>query len=193
MLTRAQKEEQVAELKGKFSRATSVYVVDYRGLDVESANQLRSRIHKEGESQYEYRVIKNAVLKLAAADSPIEPAVTHFEGPTSVAISYSDPAGLAKLLTEFSKENEVFELKGAVVDGAALDTGEIATLAMLPSLDALRGMIIGLIQAPATKLVRLLNTPGEQVARLVTARKDQLEEAGGATSSTDESNSNPKD
>ena len=68
MLTRTQKEQQVAELKEKFGRATSVYVVDYRGLDVESANALRRRIRTEGDGDFEYRVAKNAVLKLASVD-----------------------------------------------------------------------------------------------------------------------------
>ena len=68
MLTRAQKEEQVAELKDKFGRATSIYVADYRGLDVESVNQLRRRVRREGEGQFEYRVTKNTVLRRAAGN-----------------------------------------------------------------------------------------------------------------------------
>ena len=73
MLTRAQKEEQVAEFKEKFERATCVYLADYRGVDVQSVNQLRSRIHKEGEGHYEYHVAKNSVLK-RAAEGPGDPA-----------------------------------------------------------------------------------------------------------------------
>jgi large subunit ribosomal protein L10 len=180
VLTRTQKEEQVAELKEKFGRATSVYVMDYRGLDVESANTLRRRIRSEGAGDFEYRVAKNAVLKLASVDSDIAVITPHFVGPTSVAISYGDPVGLAKILSEFAEDHDVFDLKGGVVDGEALDAIQIAALAKLPSLDALRGMIVGLIQAPATKLVRLLVEPGTQLARLVDARKSQLEEGEAA-------------
>lgn len=180
MLTRAQKEEQVAELKEKFGRATSVYVVDYRGLDVESANQLRRRIRTEGNGDFEYRVAKNAVLKLASVDSDCAAIASHFVGPTSVAISYGDPVGLAKILSEFSKAHEVFELKGGVVDGEPVNPEQISVLAKLPSLDALRGTLVGLIAAPATKLVRLLVEPGTQLARLVDARKSQLDEGEAA-------------
>jgi large subunit ribosomal protein L10 len=176
VLTRTQKEEQVAELKDKFGRATSVYVMDYRGLDVESANALRRRIRLEGNGDFEYRVAKNAVLKLASVGSDFAAVTSHFVGPTSVAISYGDPVGLAKILSEFAKENEVFELKGGVVDGEVIDAAQIAVLAKLPSLDALRSMLLGLIEAPATKLVRLLVEPGTQLARLVDARKSQLEQ-----------------
>ena len=173
MLSRTQKEDQVAELKEKFGRAKSVYVVDYRGLDVESANALRRRIHSEGDGEFEYRVAKNAVLKHAAGDSDIASISSHFVGPTSIAISYGDPIGLAKILSEFAKDHEVFEIKAGFVEGAAVDPSQIAALAKLPSLDAIRSQLIGLIGAPATKLVRLLVEPGTQLARLIDTRKTQ--------------------
>ena len=111
MLTRAQKEEQVVELKEKFGRATCVYVADYRGVDVKSVSELRGRIRKEGGGDYEYRVSKNSVLRRAAVDSDVAHLVDRFEGPTAVAITYGDAVGLAKILVDFAKEYEVFELK----------------------------------------------------------------------------------
>lgn len=176
MLTRTQKEEQVVELNEKFSRAKSVYVADYRGLDVAAANDLRRRIRKEGAGDFEYRVAKNAVLRRAVAGLDVAGLANHFEGPSAVAISFSDPVGLAKILSDFAKDHEVFELKGGVVDGEVIDTAQIAALAELPSMDALRGMMIGLLQASATKLVRLIAEPGAQLARLVEARRAQQEE-----------------
>ena len=177
MLTRTQKEEQVAELNEKFSRAKSVYVADYRGLSVAAANLLRQRIRKEGAGDFEYRVAKNAVLRRAVADLDVAGLASHFEGPSAVAISFSDPVGLAKILSDFAKDHEVFELKGGVVDGEIIDTAQIAALAKLPSMDALRGSIVGLLQASATKLVRLIAEPGTQLARLVEARRAQQEES----------------
>ena len=176
MLTRTQKEEQVAELNEKFSRAKSVYVADYRGLDVAAADDLRKRIRREGAGDFEYRVAKNAVLRRAVADLDVAGLVDHFEGPTAVAISFSDPVGLAKILSDFAKDHEVFELKGGLVDGEVIDTAQIEALAKLPSMDGLRGMFIGLLQASATKLVRLIAEPGTQLARLVEARRAQQEE-----------------
>lgn len=179
MLTRTQKEEQVASLRDKFGRATSVFVADYRGLTVQQSNELRAKLRGEPDrGDVEYQVTKNSVLKLATSDSPLEVLKECFSGPTAVAISYGDPAAVAKVLVEYAKESEAFELKGAYLDGRALDESEIATLATLPSLDELRGKLVGLLQAPATKLARLLKEPGGQLARLLEARRKSLEPAG---------------
>ena len=173
MLSRAQKEEQVAELHEKFGRATCVYLADYRGVDVDSVNELRARIHREGEGGYEYRVAKNAVLRRAAAETGVEVLTENFTGPSAIAISYTDPVGLAKILTDFAKEHEVFELRAGMLDGRAIEPAEIRTLATLPSLDELRGMLVGLLQAPATKIARLVSEPGAQIARVLAARGNE--------------------
>ena len=165
-------------MREKFGRATSIIVADYCGLNVTQANSLRSEMRSKGEGAYEYQVVKNSVLKLACDGEDTAALSEHFTGPTAIAISYGDPAGLAKLLVDYSKENEKFELKGGYLDGKAIDTGAIKTLATLPSLDQLRGQLVGLLNAPATKLVRLLNEPAGQLARLMKAREDSL---GGAT------------
>ena len=178
MLTYAQKQEAVASIKDKFERANSVIAVDYRGIDVMSVNSLRSKLRTEGQGDYEYHVVKNSVLRRAAEGNDIEQLNEHFSGPTAVAISYGDPVGLAKALVDFAKEHEVFELRGGVLDGKAIDTGEIATLATLPSLDELRGKLVGLLQAPAQKIAAVLQAPGGQLARVVEARRGSLEESG---------------
>lgn len=173
MLTRAQKEDQVSELHEKFARATCVYVADYRGVDVDSVNKLRARIHAEGEGGYEYRVTKNSVLRRAAADTGVEVMTESFTGPSGVAISYTDPVGLAKIMVDFAEEHEVFELRAGMLDGRAIEPAEIGTLATLPSLDELRGRLVGLLQASATKLVRLVSEPGGQIARVLAARGNE--------------------
>ncbi len=177
MLTRTQKEEQVAELNEKFSRAKSVYVADYRGLSVAAANALRQRIRKEGAGDFEYRVAKNSVFRRASAGLDVSGIANHFDGPTAVAISFGEPVGLAKIPSDFAKDHEAFEIKGGLVDGEVVDTAQIAALARLPSMDRLRGTIIALLQASATKLVRLIAEPGAQLARLVEARRAQQEES----------------
>lgn len=179
MLSRAQKEEQVADLRQRFGRASSVFLADYRGLSVGETEELRSALRQDPESENEFHIIKNSVLKHAVKDSDLEPLDEHLKGPTACAVSYGDPVALAKVLVEFQKKHDVFELKGGFLDGKALDTGEIATLATLPNLHELRGKLVGLLVAPATKLVRLLNEPGSQLARLVEARRADLEGSGG--------------
>ena len=175
MLTRAQKAEEVEELREKFSRAKSVYVADYRGLSVAAADELRQRIRRQGAGAFEYRVAKNSLLRRAAADQHAAGLSRHFEGPTAVAISFGDSVGLAKILADFAKDHEVFEIKGGVVEGTLVDAAQIAALAKLPSMDELRGKIVGLLQAPAAKIARLIAEPGAQLARLVAARKSQQE------------------
>lgn len=178
MLTRAQKEEQIVELQEKFARATGVFLVDYRGISVQAINELRASLKKDQEQQVEYRVIKNAVLRRAAQGTDLAALEDLLVGPTAVAISYADPAQLAKTLVNYSKQHEVFELKGATLDGNVLDQDEIAKLATLPSLLELRGQLAGLLLAPATKLVRLFVEPASQLARLADARGSALAESG---------------
>jgi large subunit ribosomal protein L10 len=178
MLTFKQKQDAVAELKEKFDRANSVIAVDYRGLGVPAINELRGKLREGGDT--EYHVVKNAVLRRAAEGGDVALMSEHFQGPTAVAVSYGDPVAMAKALVDFAKDNEDLELKGGVLDGKAVDLGEIATLATLPSLDALRGKIVGLLQAPAQMVARVLQAPAGQLARLADARRSQLEEGDGA-------------
>ena len=173
MLTRVQKEEQVTRLAEKFGKATCVYLADYRGVDVRSVNQLRRRIHSEGKGDFEYRVTKNSVLRRAAEQASVASLGEAIDGPSAVAISYGDPVGLAKILVDFAKDHDVFELKAGVLEGRAIDGTEIDTLATLPGLDDLRAGLVGLVQAPATKLVRLFMEPGSQLARVLDARGAQ--------------------
>lgn len=179
MLTRAQKEAAVDELRDRFGRATGVFVADYRGLSVDQVNLLRVKLRALGDD-YEYQVAKNSLLLRATEGAGASVLADHFKGPTAVAFSYSEPVGLAKALVEYAEENEAFELKGGFMDGQPLDTSEIATLATLPSLDGLRGKLVGLLQAPAQKIAAVLQAPAGQLARITDARRAQLEEVGGA-------------
>jgi len=176
MLTREEKKDAVAALGEKFARAKSVFVADYRGLDVGEQTELRGQLRGLEGGECEYQVAKNSLLKLASEGSDVGVLKEHFSGPTAVAIGYGDPVSVAKVLVEYAKEHEVFEIKGAMLDGKSLDEAEVAKLATLPTLLELRGKLVGLLQAPAGKLVRLLSEPGGQIARLVAARKDSLGE-----------------
>jgi len=177
MLSYAQKQQAAEELREKFQRADGVLVADYRGLDVQSVNTLRRALRAEDKG-HEYRVVKNTILRRAAAGLPVEVLSGHFQGPVAVALSYGDPIGLTKLLVNFAKDHEVFELKGGLLDDRAVDTGEMAALAALPGLSELRGQLIGLLLAPAQKLAVLLQAPGAQIARLAGARHEQLQKEG---------------
>ncbi|MFP6579628.1 MAG: 50S ribosomal protein L10 [Myxococcota bacterium] len=180
MLTRSQKEAQVEDLRERLGRATSVFVADYCGLTVQQAEELRASIYKDAENPSEYQVVKNSMLRLATNDSELDCLREHFSGPTALALAYGDPVSLAKTLVAFGKEYDAFEIKGAYLDGQSLDSAGVAQLATLPNLFELRGMLAGLVQAPALKLVRLLFEPAGQIARLLEARRGSLEEAEGS-------------
>ncbi|MEN8183819.1 MAG: 50S ribosomal protein L10 [Myxococcota bacterium] len=178
MLTRQQKESQVAELREKLARATSVIIADYRGIDVQSVNALRQTFRREDAEGFEYRVTKNTLLRRAVASTDLAGLEESFQGPTAIAFAYGDPVRLAKILVDYAREHDAFELRAGWLDGRTIDSTEIATLATLPSLDELRGQLVGLLQASATKLARLLQAPGAQLARVVEARRAQIEESG---------------
>ncbi len=178
MLTRQQKEDQVAELHDKFERATSIFVADYSGLSVTQLEALRGGLRKAEGSDCEFRITKNSVLRLACEGGPAEGLKEHFVGTTSIAISFGEPVALAKTLVDYAKENDAFEIRSGMLDGQILELEEILNLATLPSLDELRGKIVGLLQAPAGKLARLLNEPATQIARVVAARKTALDAGG---------------
>ena len=181
MLTRTQKETEVEELHERFQRASSVFVAEYRGLSVAATDTLRSQLRAAGGTDFEYRVTKNTLVRRAAAGAVGDALAPHLKGPTALAFSYGDPARLAKVLVDYAKGNEVFKVRGGIMDGRALDVDEIATLATLPSLDELRGKLIGLIQAPATKVAGVLAAPAGQLARLMAARQEKLSEAADAS------------
>jgi ribosomal protein L10 len=115
MLTRTQKEEQVAHLRERFDRATGVIVADYRGIGVQEINQLRCKL-RDGDDEYEYRVSKNTLLRRAVEGSQAAVLLDQFEGPTAVALSFGDPIALAKILVDFAKEHEVFEIRAGLLD-----------------------------------------------------------------------------
>jgi len=178
VLNKAQKQEQVGELKQKLGRATSVIVADYRGLDVFAVNALRAKLRATGSC--EYRVVKNSILRRACEGTGVASIAAHAKGPTALALAFGDPVALAKTLVDFAKQHEVFQLRAGVLEGKALDMLEIATLATLPSLSELRARLVGLLSAPAQKLVMVLAAPAAQLARVTEARSKKLAESGAA-------------
>ena len=174
MLTFEQKQQAVTALREKFDRANSVIFADYRGLGVPALNTLRDQLFGDGDGAFEYQVVKNSILRRAAEGHAAAALAEHFEGPTALALCYGDPAALAKTLVGFAKEHEIFRLKAGLVDGRALDPAELGALAALPGRDALRAQFIGLLEAPARKLLGVLTAPGAQLARLTSERRAQL-------------------
>ncbi|MDP3939132.1 MAG: 50S ribosomal protein L10 [Deltaproteobacteria bacterium] len=175
MLKREAKEALVGKIHDKLMSAQAVFLVDYRGLKVSEINVLRQKLR---EVSSELEVVKNTLLRRAASGTPADALADHFSGPMALSVSQSDVVAPAKVLTTFSKEVPVFEIKAGLLDGRVLDVAEIKKLASLPSLPELRAIILGTLQAPAGSLLRVIAAPGNQIARAVALRKEQLAATG---------------
>ena len=163
-MQREQKAQSIETLAGVFAEAGAVVVTHYLGLSVHETEELRDRLRKEGAA---FKVVKNRLAQKALKEAS-DGAHALFKGP--VAIAYGpDPVSAAKATTAFAKENEKLVILGALMGGAVLDAERVQALAKLPSLDELRGKIVGLVLAPATKLAGVVQAPAAQIARVVGA------------------------
>jgi large subunit ribosomal protein L10 len=161
-MDRAQKSEQVAQLKQTFSETSVVVVTRNLGMTVAQSTALRNRMRDAGAT---YKVTKNTLTLIALEDTPYAGIGEMLTGPTALATS-ADPVAAAKVAVDFAKTTDRFEIVGGAMGDTVLDLSGVRALAELPSLDQLRATIIGLIQAPATKIARVINEPGAQLARV---------------------------
>ena len=161
-MDRAQKAEQVAELKQTFNETAVVVVTRNLGLTVAQSTALRGRMRDAGAS---YKVAKNTLTLIALEGTTYAPISEMLNGPTALATS-TDPVAAAKAAVDFAKTNPKLEIVGGAMGDTLLDVNGVKALAELPSLDELRAKIVGLIQAPATKIARTINEPGAQLARV---------------------------
>ena len=164
-MDRAQKKEQVADVKRTFNETEVVVVTRNLGLTVAQSTVLRNRMREAGAR---YKVTKNTLTLIALEGTRYAPLSNLLTGPTALATS-SDPVAAAKAAVDFAKTNDRLEIVGGAMGETVLDAEGVKALAALPSLDELRAKIVGLIQAPATKIARTINEPGAQLARVIGA------------------------
>lgn len=169
-MEKKKKEDEVSELREKFSRANAAILGEYRGLTVTQIDKLRNALRNVSG---ELRIAKNTLARIASKGTGLEKIESHLKGPTAIILSYSDQAAVAKALTAFAKEQDKFKIRVGVLGSTVLDDKGIKALAELPGLDQLRANILGLIQAPASKLARLMVTPASQVARVIKAHSEK--------------------
>lgn len=169
-----QKKDIVEDLKNRFQKSKVLIVTDYKGLDVSSINSLRRKLR---ESEIEFKVVKNSLLGRAAEGTDADLIKDSFKGPSAIAISYSDPVAPAKLLTDFAKENQKFEIKIGVMDGKVLDIDSIRALSSLPSREVLLAQLLSAMNAVPTTFVRTLDAIPSGVVRVLAAIRDQQEAA----------------
>lgn len=168
-MDRAKKAESIEELKSVFADNATVVVTQYTGMTFVEMSDLRTRLRKEGAV---LKVFKNRLAQKALAGSVGEAGDALFKGP--VALVYSaDPVTAAKISSQYAKENDKLKIIGGLFGTEVLNADGIKALATLPSLDELRGKLVGLLQAPATKIAGILIAPAGQLARVVKAYSDK--------------------
>ena len=167
-MKRSEKKDLVQKLTEDLNSSTSVIVTHYSGLTVEESEQLRAEMRSNGAK---FKVTKNRLTKLALEQTQFKDIADLFTGPTAIAFS-DDPVAPAKVAVSFEKKLEKFKIIGGGYDGEKIDLEKINFLATLPSIDELRGKIIGLISAPAQKIALIVKEPASQMARLVSAKSE---------------------
>ena len=161
-MDRSQKADLVAELKNVFTETSVVVVTRNLGLSVAQSTDLRLKMRDAGA---QFKVAKNRLALIALEGTKYGPIGDMLTGPTALATS-TDPVAAAKVAVEFAKSNDRLEIVGGAMGDTLLDVNGVKALASLPSLDELRGKLVGLIQAPASKIARTVSEPGAQLARV---------------------------
>ena len=161
-MDRAQKAEAVAGLAKTLTETSVVVVTRNHGLTVAQSSDLRNKMRGAGAS---FKVTKNRLARIALEGTPYQPLGELLTGPIALATS-ADPVAAAKIAVEFAKGNDKFEIVGGAIGGTILDVNGVKALAELPSLDELRARLVGVINAPATKVAQLATAPAAKLARV---------------------------
>jgi large subunit ribosomal protein L10 len=167
-MNRTEKQQTVASLGAQFREIESAFLINYRGLKVVDATELRRKIR---EIDGKYIVVKNTLAALAAKETKLEQLAPMFEGPTAVAYHNRDIVALAKLLTEVNKANANVAFKAALIQGKVIPAAEIQNIASMPSKEVLLSKLVFLLKAPVQRLATVLKAPVRDVALVLQQMK----------------------
>ena len=169
-MNRNEKTDLVNNLHATFDNAASVVIVHCIGLTVEESTNLRTKMRNEN---CNFKVTKNRIARIALKDTKYQHMDSMFKGPTAIGSS-NDPVMAAKILVDYAKENEKLVIIGGGLEDKALSKIDVEALAKLPSLNDLRGKLVGLLQAPASKILRLSVEPASQVLRTISQKSKTI-------------------
>jgi len=172
-VNREEKTENVAALHDRFKQATVTLLATSQGLSVAKVQQLRRALKQAGG---EYKVAKNTFARRAMKDTAYAKLDALLEGPTGLVFGYSDPVAVAKVLVKFAEENDKLSIKAGVLGEQMLEAAAVTELAKMPSREVLLGTLLGLLQAPATQLLRTIQEPGARLARLLDRVRARIED-----------------
>ena len=174
-MNRTEKQTFVEGLTQDFNANDTVFALDYRGLKVEEATELRRKVRESGAK---YRVIKNTLALIALKGTPLELLNSHFKGMTGVAYTDADPVALAKVLNDFAKDVPALSYKGGMVSGKEVGTDQFKALAALPGRDELLAKLLYVLQAPMRNLLGVLQAPARDLVLVLKAAADKKKEEG---------------
>jgi large subunit ribosomal protein L10 len=166
---RQEKKLIVADIASSVNESPFVYILDYTGLTVSQFSELRNRLVAAGSR---VTVVKNTFLKKALAEVGLPDLSAVLKGQTAVVVGDKDAASAAKVLKTFASETKKTEIRGGIVDRLSVTKAQVEAIADLPSREVLLATLLGVLQAPASKLVRTLNEPGASLARVLQAKVD---------------------
>jgi len=165
-LSRKKKEEVMAQYKDWLERSQAVFLVEYTGITVKEVDGIRSKVRETGG---EFHVLKNTLARKVFETNGVQAPAGYFEKSTAVTFAFTDPASTAKALTDVMKSAEAIKLKGGFLDKQSLSVAQVKALADLPPLPVVRAQLLGVLQAPAGKLVRTLAEPARSLASVLRA------------------------
>lgn len=172
-MNRTEKQGSIDTLQKDFSAHEVVFALDYRGLKVEEATELRKKVRESGGK---YRVVKNTLALRALEGTALEPLSAHFKGMTGLAYTDADPVALAKVLSDFAKDVPALAYKAGMVSGKGLDAEQFKALAALPGRDELLAKLLYVIQAPVQNLLNVLQATTRDFILVLKAARDKKDE-----------------
>jgi large subunit ribosomal protein L10 len=184
-LKKEDKERVVAELTERLRTSQTLMVADYRGLTMPQIDALRARLLEHGAR---FAVVKNTLTRRAAEAAGADDVLALLDGPTAIAFveSEGDPVAVAKALADAARETRILAIRGGVLEGRPIESGDVDELAKLPPLDILRGQVLGAVTAPLMTILGIFTAPLQDLYGLIDARIEQLEAQGDSSIATAE-------
>lgn len=176
-ISKARKQELVAQYKTWLTDSEAVVLTEYSGLDMLSIDKLREDMREAGG---EFHILKNTLAKVAFSGAGYDAPDNFFIGSTAIGIAFEDPPGVAKALADLEKDTEFVKIKGGFMGSDLMTAEQIKVMAELPPLPVVRGQLLGTIMAPASQLTRLLAEPGRQLAQVIKAYSESDSAAAAA-------------
>jgi large subunit ribosomal protein L10 len=168
-LSKERKKELVEQYEAWLKESKALIMAEYTGMTMPQMDNLRAQAREKGA---EFHVIKNRLAKLVFESAGVEISEDTFTGSTAFGIAYEDAPGIAKVIKDFGKDQPALKIKAGIMDGNLLSADQVIALAELPPLPVVRGQLLGVIQAPASKLARTIAEPGRSLAQVIKAHAD---------------------